>query len=86
VAAAAERLAARVGLLQDPQFVREFLRAVRKDRPVAALPVLLQIKPRSSSLTRRMAVVLALDRGTLPPGGGAGARERRIVDGGGRAP
>jgi hypothetical protein len=46
------------GLVDDQAFVKEFVRAIREDPPPSALPLLLQIQPRSSSIARRLARVL----------------------------
>ncbi|MCB9688894.1 MAG: hypothetical protein H6738_15985 [Alphaproteobacteria bacterium] len=46
------------GLTDDQNFVREFLRAVKRDPPAQALRLLLQIQPRSSSVARRLARAL----------------------------
>ena len=47
------------GLAEDAGFVREFVRAVRREPPPGALPLLLQVQPKSSSLARRLARALA---------------------------
>lgn len=47
------------GLADDGAFVREFVRAVRREPPSAALPLLLQVQPKSSSLARRLARALS---------------------------
>lgn len=59
----AERLGQTPGLLEDDGFVRELARAVVKDPPPAALRLLLQVKPRSPSVTVRVAKALALYSG-----------------------
>ncbi|HHO53757.1 MAG TPA: hypothetical protein ENK18_23515 [Deltaproteobacteria bacterium] len=47
------------GLSDDPDFVRELVRSVRHDPPIAARPLLQQLVPRSSTVARRLARVLA---------------------------
>ncbi|MEZ4237685.1 MAG: hypothetical protein R3F59_16365 [Myxococcota bacterium] len=55
---AAIRLWETPGLCDDVGFVREFVRAVRRDPPPGALQLLLQIQPKSSSIARRLARAL----------------------------
>lgn len=54
----AARLWGTPGLHDDQAFVKELLRTVREEPPPSALPYLLQIHPRSSSIARRLARVL----------------------------
>lgn len=58
-AAAAHKLWHTPGLADDASFVREFVRAVRREPPPGALPLLLQVQPRSSSVARRLARALS---------------------------
>lgn len=57
--ATALRLWQTPGLAEDSAFVREFVRAVRREPPPGALSLLLQVQPRSSSLARRLSKALA---------------------------
>jgi hypothetical protein len=56
--AVAQRLWDTPNLAEDQAFVKELVRAIRDAPPPAALPFLLQVQPRSSSIARRLARVL----------------------------